>query len=46
MGNTLLPITQTGLSTTAQSGGRHPGGDWRPEARYDLKTGAPPRHVS
>lgn len=40
MGNTLLSIAQIALSTTAERGGRHPGGDWRPEARHDLKTGA------
>lgn len=46
MGNTLLSIVQIALSTTAERGGRRPGGDWRPEARHDLKTGALPRHGS
>lgn len=47
MRNTLLSITQIGLFfTTAERGGTHPGGDWRPEARHDLKTGAPPHHSS
>lgn len=46
MGNTLLSIVQIALSTTAERAGMHPGGDWRPEARHDLKTGALPRHGS
>lgn len=46
MGNTLLSIAQIALSTTAERGGSHPGGDWRPEVRHDLKTGALPHHGS
>lgn len=33
MGNTLLSVAQITLCTTAEGGGRRPGGDWRPEAR-------------
>lgn len=40
MGNTLLSIAQIALSTTAERGGRRPGGGWRPEARHDLKNGS------
>lgn len=44
MGNTLLSLVQIALSTTVERGGRHPGGDRRPEMRHNLKTGAQQCH--
>lgn len=40
MRNTLFSVAQIILAATAERGGCHPRGDWRPEARHDWKTGA------